>query len=56
MQILATSIKAQQTSNYTMITNLSNQVLTLQTAVKANNVTISKLTSDITALTAKADF
>ena len=38
-----------------MITNLSNQVLALQTTVQANNETISGLTSDVTALNAKVD-
>jgi outer membrane murein-binding lipoprotein Lpp len=38
-----------------MITNLSNQVLALQTTVQANNATISRLTTDITALNAKVD-
>jgi len=51
-----TIIKAQQASNNTMITNLSNQVLALQTTVQANNATISRLTTDITALNAKVDF
>ena len=50
-----TIIQAQQTSNNTMITNLSNQVLALQTTVQANNATISRLTTDITALNAKVD-
>jgi outer membrane murein-binding lipoprotein Lpp len=36
-----------------MITNLSNQVLALQTTVQANNATISRLTTDITALNVK---
>ena len=48
-----TIIQAQQTSNNNMITNLSNQVLALQTTVQANNATISRLTTDITALNAK---
>ena len=51
-----TIIQAQQTSNNNMITNLSNQVLALQTTVQANNATISRLTTDITALNAKVDF
>jgi outer membrane murein-binding lipoprotein Lpp len=50
-----TIITAQQSSNNTMITNLSNQVLALQTTVQANNATISRLTSDVTALNAKVD-
>jgi hypothetical protein len=50
-----TIITAQQSSNNTMITNLSNQVLALQTAVQANNVSISTLNTNYTVLKARVD-